>query len=192
MAKAKVDPVTGKKLPTGDYPVGYARTPVHSRFKPGQCGHLAGRGKGKRNMRTELKEIAEKQVEIIDNGKKRKISLVGANLLAHGTKGARGDVRSGTLFLNQSRVLGVLDPDDSERADLLAQEGMRSTDAATPSSMLFQNLDHKLLSRADMNELSRLAEIIDLGGDITALGVTDFERVKTLVNKGRGKNITPP
>ena len=42
-----------------------------------------------------------------------------------------------------------------------------------------------------MIELSRLAEIIDVGADITALSVNDFERVKQIVNKGRGKDVTP-
>ena len=33
---------------------------------------------------------------------------------------------------------------------------------------------------------------IDLGGDITALSTGDFERLKHIVNKGRGKDMTPP
>jgi hypothetical protein len=40
--------------------------------------------------------------------------------------------------------------------------------------------------------LSRLAEVIDLGGDVTALSTSDFERLKQIVNKGRGKDITAP
>ena len=38
--------------------------------------------------------------------------------------------------------------------------------------------------------MSRLAEVIEVGGDITALSTADFERVKHIVNKGRGKGIT--
>ena len=59
-----------------------------------------------------------------------------------------------------------------------------------PSETLFENLDLGLLSRDEQIELSRLAEVIDLGGDITALSTADFARVQRIVNKGRGKGIT--
>ena len=48
-----------------------------------------------------------------------------------------------------------------------------------------------LLSKDEQIELSHLAEVIDIAdGDITALSTADFERVKHIVNKGRGKGIT--
>jgi hypothetical protein len=56
---------------------------------------------------------------------------------------------------------------------------------------LFENIDPVLLSRTELIELSRLGAIIDLGGDITALSTSDFERLKDLVNKGRGSDATP-
>lgn len=191
MGKAKLNPLTGKMQPTGDYPVGYARTPVDKRFKPGQCGYLPGRPKGKRNMKTELKEIAEKKVEIVDNGKKRKISLVAANYMAQGVKGAKGDVRSSSQFLKTTREMGLANSEDSERNHLQAKNGMPPTNALGPSQLLFQNLDLSLLSREEQVEVSRLAEVIDLGGDLTALSSADFERVKYILNKGRGKDVTP-
>jgi hypothetical protein len=55
---------------------------------------------------------------------------------------------------------------------------------------LFENLDVERLSREELTELSRLAEVIDLGGDFTALSSDDFERAKYIVNKGRGKDVT--
>ena len=60
-----------------------------------------------------------------------------------------------------------------------------------PSSPLFENLDRSLLSDDEKIELSRLAEIVDLGGDVTALSVNEFARARDIVNKGRGKDITP-
>ena len=42
-----------------------------------------------------------------------------------------------------------------------------------------------------MADLSRLAQTVDLGGDVTAIKVSDFIRLQKIVNKGRGKNITP-
>jgi hypothetical protein len=55
---------------------------------------------------------------------------------------------------------------------------------------LFENLDVERLSREELTELSRLAEVIDLGGDFTALSSDDFKRAKHIVNKGRGKDVT--
>ena len=54
-----------------------------------------------------------------------------------------------------------------------------------------KNLDLERLSREEKIELSRLAEVIDLGGDFTALCSDDFKRVKRIVTKGRGKDVTP-
>jgi hypothetical protein len=60
-----------------------------------------------------------------------------------------------------------------------------------PSDGLFEHLDPDLLSNNEQIELSRLAEVVDSAeGDITALSTADFERVKHIVNKGRGKGIT--
>jgi Family of unknown function (DUF5681) len=190
MTKAKLNPVTGKMQPTGDYPVGFARTPVSSRYKPGQCGYPPGRPKGSRNRKTELKEIALKTVTIRDGDKERKISLPAANLLAHGLKGAKGDARSSSLFLNQIREMDLLDLENSGSNDFSGQGSSPTT--SRPSEVLTQNLDLALLTREDMIDLSRVAEKIDLGGDFTALSAADFERVKQIVNKGRGKDVTPP
>jgi hypothetical protein len=62
---------------------------------------------------------------------------------------------------------------------------------AIPSDALFEHLDENLLSQTEQIESSRLAEVIDSAdGDITALSSADFERVKYIVNKGRGKGTT--
>jgi hypothetical protein len=68
---------------------------------------------------------------------------------------------------------------------------MRSQKKSRSSDALFEHLDENLLSQTEQIELSRLAEVIDSAdGDITALSTADFERVKHIVNKGRGKGIT--
>lgn len=40
-----------------------------------------------------------------------------------------------------------------------------------------------------MIELSRLAEIIDRSGHVTALSIGDFEGLKQIVNKGQGNDL---
>jgi hypothetical protein len=59
------------------------------------------------------------------------------------------------------------------------------------ATQLFSNIDPAVLSDDEKVELSRLARIVDLGGDVTALSVDDFGRARAIINKGRGKDITP-
>jgi hypothetical protein len=59
------------------------------------------------------------------------------------------------------------------------------------SDKIFEGVDSGVLSADEKIELARIAELIDLGGDMTALKVSDFERLQQMLNKGRGKDITP-
>ena len=188
---------TIKKAPKGDYLVGKGRPPLETRWQPGQSGNPNGRRKGRRNVKTELREIAVKMITVRDGERERQVSLLGANVLAHGVKGAKGDVRSAGLFLNHAYRLGLLDDEDAaaiESAERDSRDGgvvlITSASKSRPSDTLFENLDLQLLAREELTELARLAEIIDLGGDITALSTVDFERMKHIVNRGRGKDIT--
>ena len=184
-----------KQAPKGDYLVGKGRPPLETRWQPGQSGNPKGRRKGHRNVKTELKEIARKKITVRDGKIERQVTLLGANVLAHGVKGAKGDVRSAGLFLNHAYRLGLLDEDEAiERAVCDSRDGgavLIPESKSGPSDRLFDNLDLQLLSREELTELARLAEIIDLGGDVTALSTADFERVKHIVNKGRDKGHHP-
>ena len=187
----------GAKPRKDDYSIGRGRPPVHTQWQPGQSGNPKGRRKGRRNVKTELREIAVKMITVRDGERERQVSLLGANVLAHGVKGAKGDVRSAGLFLNHAYRLGLLDDEDAaaiESAERDSRDGgvvlITSASKSRPSDTLFENLDLQLLAREELTELARLAEIIDLGGDITALSTADFERMKHIVNRGRGKDIT--
>jgi Family of unknown function (DUF5681) len=182
---------TGGKRPKGDYVVGRYRPPVHTRWQPGQSGNPRGRPKGRPNLKTELMEVMSKQITIRDGERERKLSLHAANVLAHAIKGAKGDVRSSGLFLNHLRQMGLLDEEDPRGIETaMTALPLSPVTKSRPSDGLFEHLDENLLSQTEQIELSRLAEVIDLAdGDITALSTADFERVKHIVNKGRGKGI---
>ncbi len=112
-----------------------------------------------------------------------------AILNTHGVKGANGDVRSAALIVNMAKA-GLSRQRDAE-IDPFSGKGQPHWGSQRPSSALFENVDRSLLSDDEKIELSRLAEIVDLGGDVTALSVTEFARARDIVNKGRGKDITP-
>jgi Family of unknown function (DUF5681) len=205
MSKSKAkDQATQDKLPAPDttinngakkdrHVVGYGRPPVYSRFKRGQSGNPKGRPKGRRNILSELSEIAAKRIVVRDGETERRVSLAAANLYAHGVKGAKGDARSSSLFFSRMDKMGLLDSENEQSAEHGAWGDQPAGVAPTqrPSDSLFESLNPNLLSREEQLELSRLAELIELGGDFTALTTGAFERVKYLVNKGRGKDITP-
>jgi len=187
-----------KKRPTGDYDVGYCRPPVHTQYEKGESGNPKGRTKGRRNVKTELKEIVNKKFKVREGETEHKLSLLGANVLAHGVKGAKGDVRSASLFLSNAQKMGLLEDEEASSAEA----SMRAVGTGTfrlaqppttssPTDSLFEQLDLNLLSEEEQIELSRFAEIIDVaGGDFTTLSIDHFERLKYLVSKGRNKNVT--
>jgi hypothetical protein len=189
---------TGSEGRNGDYVVGKYKPPVHTRWPPGQSGNPRGRPKGRLNVKTELKELLRKRITIRDGETERKLSLPAANIFAHGVKGAKGDARSTALYLNTLRQMGLLEEEDPPKIETTIRGDRGITDLPLalakkprPSDALFEHLDENLLSQTEQIELSRLAEVIDSAdGDITALNTADFERVKHIVNKGRGKGIT--
>lgn len=168
------------------YDIGYGKPPDEYKFKPGQSGNPNGRPKERRNRKTVMREIVDQTYTINVGDSKKKLDLISANLLAHGVKGAKGDARSFNSFMKAADKLGLLD-DTSEGNNIPAITGPKSS----PTEVMFENLDQALLSREEMIEMSRLAEVIDLGGDFTALSVADFAQLKTITEKGRGKDITP-
>ncbi len=52
--------------------------------------------------------------------------------------------------------------------------------------MFDQNLNENLLSPAEQRELSRLTQILNLGGDLSALNRGQRERLRALLEKARG------
>jgi hypothetical protein len=83
-----------KREPTGDYETGYCRPPKNTRFKPGQSGNPTGRRKGTNNFATDVKKSLKTPVEIMRDGKPRKISTQEAGLMRLREKALKGDSRS--------------------------------------------------------------------------------------------------
>ena len=178
--------------------VGYRHPPRQHQFKPGQSGNPKGRPKGSAQLNHKIGEILSRKVVFRNGEKEERISLLVAGVIAQAAKAAKGDVRSASLTMKWADKVGLLndrhgtesdvEQHDAERSGaVLVQPGVKER----PSDRLTEGVDLALLSRPETTELSRLAQIIDLGGDFTALSTNDFDRLKSIVNKGRGKDITP-
>ena len=100
--------------------------------------------------------------------------------------GAKGDPKSAALFFNQAQKLGLFD--HQAVGDIAA--GPQSK--PRPSDLVLADLDPSLLSREEQVELSQFAASIDRDGGIWAFGTSEFERLKELINKGRGNVIHFP
>jgi hypothetical protein len=141
--------------------------------------------------------IISKKVKVRDGDTDRQMSLLAANVLAHGIKGAKGDVRSASFLFNNVHRLGLVGQEDGTAIEDASSSASANdilvppANQPAPSDTLFEGIDLKLLSRGEMLELWHLAKIIDLGGDFTALSTDDFRRLKDILNKGRGKDVTP-
>jgi hypothetical protein len=77
-----------------DDAVGYGRPPKKHRFKPGQSGNPAGRKRGARGVKAQLREQLNEMVEIHQNGRARKVPMKTVVLKSLIAKAAKGDWRA--------------------------------------------------------------------------------------------------
>ena len=169
-----------------EYKVGKYRPPVEKQYRPGQSGNPKGRPRGRRNTKTIIERVLEEPVSVRLGEKTRTLPMFEAILYAQAARAVQGDVRSAGFVFDLAEDFMDSVAGTGQETTALEQQGVRP-----PSAELFENIDEALLSDDDKIDLSRFQEIVDLGGGMTALNVNDFARAREIVNKGRGKNITP-
>lgn len=84
----------------GDYAVGHARPPIHSRFKPGQSGNPTGRKKGSINLKTVMRRVAATEITLNDNGAQRRVSVLEGVVMRVAQDAIRGHQRSADTFID--------------------------------------------------------------------------------------------
>ena len=92
MSRRKITASTGagKK----DYEVGYGKPPTHSRYRPGQSGYPAGRRKGVRNLKTDVKRTLAMPVKVTKGGRTRTRSTQEAALMVLRERALNGNTRA--------------------------------------------------------------------------------------------------
>ena len=167
-----------------DYQVGYKRPPRQTRFKPGQSGNPKGRPKGTPNHRTTVNRVMNETVSVREGDKTCRVTKFEAAVQAQTLKSMKGDVRSAAAVFTLMGKTGLLGDQDGA---IKIADAKASAKQLSQGEALFEHIDPNVLSKDELIELSRLAEVVDRGGGITALSTGDFERLKQIINKGRGK-----
>lgn len=106
-----------KQKPTStasDYEVGRGKPPRASRFRPGQSGNPGGRKKGSLNLKTMLIAVMESEIELTENGRKRKAPVLEAILLRQAQEAMRGDIRATDSLLNRYERLAEVGAGQNE------------------------------------------------------------------------------
>ena len=95
-----------------NYEVGYGRPPKHTRFRKGQSGNPKGKQKGRRSLKTMVREIFEKRVQIQVNGKAISMSMGEALLLRAVNDGLSGDRHAKAIALQLLERFGYPEVED--------------------------------------------------------------------------------
>lgn len=111
--------------------VGYGRPPPEHRFKPGQSGNKHGRPKGSKNEATIIDELFSRKVDIRQNGRVRKITLLEAICLRCAEDALKGNLKAAAFLLNRRQQLespserptnDVVDMDDRKVLEFYARQ----------------------------------------------------------------------
>jgi hypothetical protein len=127
---------------TGDgkngYEVGYGKPPTHTQFQPGQSGNPAGRRKGVRNLKTDVKRTLATPVKVKEGGRTRTRSTQEAALMLVREKALRSDQRAldrivelAMRFNNDQAEVSPTEPLAAEDQAILAADRAKYAAAGT-------------------------------------------------------------
>ena len=86
---------------SGDDKTGYGNPPKHTRFKKGQSGNPKGRPKKSKNVKTVLKEVLDKPIQITFDGKTETVSILEAIIKRLSIKALNGDLRATSMLIKE-------------------------------------------------------------------------------------------
>jgi hypothetical protein len=86
------------------FKIGYGKPPQHTRFVKGKSGNPRGRGKGVRNLTTEIEEELNTRIPITENGTRKRITKRKAIAKRVVNNAVSGDPKAIPVVLNQTRL----------------------------------------------------------------------------------------
>jgi len=103
-----------KKVPKGDYEVGYCRPDPKGQFKPGNNANPRGRPKGSRNRKVLIREIFLEPVQVREGNTVKTISKFEAVVTQTINDALKGDHKARLLTIGMAREEGLLTPELEE------------------------------------------------------------------------------
>jgi len=101
----------------GGYDVGYGKPPKASQFKKGQRANPNGRPKGSRNLKKILDERMWEPIEIQENGRVKKMSVIEAMFLRARADALKGDRHAREFMMKYATTLS--EPTDQQSVSVL-------------------------------------------------------------------------
>jgi hypothetical protein len=98
-------------------PVGYRRPPLASRFKPGTSGNPKGRPKGRKNLRTLIKEAMTANILIQEGQNSRRVSRIEGVVLRQLQSALKGNDRAALAVIKMAHQLRFLEDSESNTAE---------------------------------------------------------------------------
>jgi hypothetical protein len=108
------------------YPIGYAKPPQSSRYKPGQSGNRRGRLKGAGDLGKMLEDELNLAVEVTEGGRRRKLSKAQISVRQVANKSAGGDLKAFLAAVDLLRKTGRLRENSTESAAVFTQEDLQA------------------------------------------------------------------
>ena len=93
-----------RKTKKGNYKVGYAKPPQHTRFKPGESGNPSGRPKDRPSLASAIEQALSEPVVVIEHGRRKRLTKMEATARQLANKGAAGDLRAVSLIAGVTRA----------------------------------------------------------------------------------------
>jgi hypothetical protein len=90
-------------------PVGYARPPLASRFKPGKSGNPKGRPRNSRNLKTIIQGALTAPVVLREGARKRSISKLEGIVLKQIESALKGNEKAALATLKMAAQVGLLE-----------------------------------------------------------------------------------
>lgn len=87
--------------------VGFGQPPEHTRFQPGQSGNPAGRPKGSRSFKTELRNALAAEVVVQIDGRQQRISKFRAVVERLMSNASKGDFKAAALIVELGQKIDL-------------------------------------------------------------------------------------
>ena len=119
-----------------DHPVGYARPPQHTQFRPGKSGNPRGRPRGRASLQDIVKDVLFEKMEVRLGERTHKMASVSALMRTAMNRALKGDhkfLMAVIAFIRLSGLSDIGDPiaadadtsaDETILADFLRRQGL--------------------------------------------------------------------